>query len=71
MSSIVMKLLLGQGLSKLQEVIMTAVRHGLTTLGGILSVHGIAIADNDMNTVIGAIGIVLGVIMSLVRTFSP
>lgn len=60
--------LLGRGLSKAQELVSKAVRHGLTTAGGALVANGYATGD-DIATLQGAAVVAVGIGMSIARTF--
>lgn len=68
MSKMVLKFLLGRGVGKVQEVLSKGVRHAFTTYGGALVGQGLITSD-DMGTLQGAGVILVGVALSLARTF--
>ena len=66
--SIVWKFLFARGIGPIQEIISKAVRHGLTTFGGYLSAQGLATGD-DIATLQGAGVVLVGIALSIARTF--
>lgn len=51
----------------IKPFLASLIRHGLTVAGGALASHGVTVADGDMNTLVGAAMIVVGVIWSFVQ----
>ncbi len=68
MKTMALRFLLGRGIGPLQEIISKAVRHGLTTFGGFLTANGLATGD-DMATLQGAGVVLVGIVLSVMRTF--
>ena len=68
MKALLINFLLGRGISKLQEILSKGVRHGATTGGGFLVAEGLASGD-DVTTAAGAVTTLVGVGLSIARTF--
>lgn len=68
MKALIIDILLRRGAPALAESIGKAIRHGLTTFGGVLIANGWA-TDDEVGLMIGAITTGVGVALSFVRTW--
>ena len=68
MKKAIANFLLGRGIGKLQEIVSKGVRHGLTIWGGWAAAHGY-LATGDLVTLESASTILVGVGLSIARTF--
>lgn len=64
----VKRFLFGRGIDKMQEFLSKALRHGMTTGGGVLVTLGYA-DSSDVTTAVGAAMTLLGFAVSVIRSY--
>jgi len=68
MRKLLFNILLKRGATTLEETIGKAVRHGMTTYGGVLMTQGLA-DSNDVTALSGGAVALAGMVLSLARTW--